>query len=320
MPKLSIIVPNYNHARFLPQRIESILRQTFQDYELILLDDCSTDNSTLILSQYVNDPRVRFEFNQSNSGSTFRQWNKGVRLAKGKYIWIAESDDYADLRLIERLVTILDGDPEVVFAYCRAWCVIEGDHLDGFVDRFYANLHAWRWTADFRVDGREECRNYLVQCNTITNTSGVIFRRAIYEKVGGADENLRLCGDWKLWAAMALKGKIAFLAEPLNYIRFHEGTVRNKTIREAVDAAETLQVIRWILERVIPDDAVLERIYEKQASAWVHALMSLHVPLERKRTIVRDVRAIDPHPFRRAFHPALTTVRLKLMRHWRALT
>jgi len=92
MPAVSVIVPNYNHARFLRRRVETILAQTFQDFELILLDDCSTDDSRSVLRQYSSDPRVRLEFNEVNSGSTFKQWNKGVRLAQGKYIWIAESD------------------------------------------------------------------------------------------------------------------------------------------------------------------------------------------------------------------------------------
>src|ERR1039457_1590707 len=108
MPKVSIVVPNYNHARFLPHRLDSVLGQTFQDFELILLDDCSTDESRSILSQYGGDPRVRIEFNVVNSGSTFKQWNKGVRLAREEYVWIAESDDYADERLLEKLVVRLE--------------------------------------------------------------------------------------------------------------------------------------------------------------------------------------------------------------------
>src|SRR5580658_7167935 len=111
MPKVSVIVPNYNHARFLRRRIDTILAQTFQDFELILLDDCSTDESRSILREYASAPRVRFEFNEVNSGSTFKQWNKGVRLTQGKYVWIAESDDYADIRLLERLVAVLNDEP-----------------------------------------------------------------------------------------------------------------------------------------------------------------------------------------------------------------
>jgi cellulose synthase/poly-beta-1,6-N-acetylglucosamine synthase-like glycosyltransferase len=82
MPTVSVIVPNYNHARFLARRIDSILKQSFQDFELILLDDCSTDDSRSILSLYARDPRVRIEFNEANSGGTFKQWNKGVRSRK----------------------------------------------------------------------------------------------------------------------------------------------------------------------------------------------------------------------------------------------
>ena len=113
MPKVSVIIPNYNHARFLRQRIESVLGQTYQDFEVILLDDCSTDESRSIISEYAKNPRVRIEFNETNSGSTFKQWNKGVRLARGEYVWMAESDDYADERLLERLVKVLDEEPEV---------------------------------------------------------------------------------------------------------------------------------------------------------------------------------------------------------------
>src|SRR6266404_3431860 len=119
-PKVSVVIPNYNHARFLRRRIESVMNQSFQDFEVILLDDCSTDESRSILSEYAADPRVKIEFNEKNSGSTFKQWNKGVRLARGEYVWIAESDDYADERLLERLVSRLDAEPGAVFCSCRS--------------------------------------------------------------------------------------------------------------------------------------------------------------------------------------------------------
>jgi len=122
-PSVSVIVPNYNHAPYLRQRIESILGQTYKDIEVILLDDCSTDASRAIISEYSNDPRVRIEFNKVNSGSTFKQWKKGMGLAHGEYVWVAESDDYADERLLEKLVKVLDEEPEVTFVYCRSFRV-----------------------------------------------------------------------------------------------------------------------------------------------------------------------------------------------------
>ena len=133
VPIVSVVVPNYNHSRFLRRRIDTILSQTFQNFELILLDDCSTDDSRSILSSYAGDSRVTIEFNKTNSGSTFKQWNKGVRLARGKYVWIAESDDYADERLLERLVTRLEENPSSVLCYCRSWRVSADGELCGYL-------------------------------------------------------------------------------------------------------------------------------------------------------------------------------------------
>jgi glycosyltransferase involved in cell wall biosynthesis len=191
MPTVNVIVPSYNHAPFLRQRIDSVLRQTYQDFEVILMDDCSTDESRSIISEYATDPRVRIEFNEKNSGSAFKQWNKGVGLARGEYVWIAESDDYADPRLLERLVAVLDEESKVVFAYCHSRRVHDGGRLDGSVEFYTSGPERYRWAVDHTADGREECRNYLVHNNTVPNASAVVFRSALYERIGGADESLR---------------------------------------------------------------------------------------------------------------------------------
>jgi len=311
MPTVSVIIPNFNHERFLQKRIDSVLNQTYQDFELILLDDCSTDGSRSILSAYANDPRVRIEFNEVNSGSTFKQWNKGVRLASGKYIWLAESDDYADERLLERLVAVLESDPAITFAYCQSWRVINNDQLDGFADFYLDYLEKGRWKSDFRIDGHAECQNYFICANTVPNASAVVFRRAVYERVGGADESLRLCGDWKLWMAMALEGKMAYLSEPLNYFRWHDKSVRNMSNKGALDVAESLKVVHWILDQVTPTDEVLKGMCRGRAGYWVPAVMSTRVPFSLKMKILKEVWAIDPHPVRRSAGPALLNIRHK---------
>jgi Glycosyl transferase family 2 len=319
MPTVSVIVPNYNHARFLRQRIDTILGQTFQDFELILLDDCSTDESRSILHEYASDPRVRVEFNDINSGSTFKQWNKGVRLAQGKYVWIAESDDYADPRFLERLVALLDVHPNVMIAYCRSWRVSDNGALDGFADPLLDESDLPRWSADFSSDGSEECRRYFVIANLVRNASSAVFRKAVYEQVGGADENLRLCGDWKLWAAMALRGSMAYVSEPLNYYRLHPGSVWGQIRDGALESAEVLHVVRWVMDQVTPTDSARERTCQRLSQGWVMVLMSSHVALEKKKAILRAVRAIDPHPMRRVLRPALATLRMKIRRHWQGL-
>src|ERR1700738_3854186 len=119
MPRVSVVIPNYNHARYLRQRVDSVLQQSYQDFEVILMDDCSTDDSRIVISEYANDPRIRISLNEKNSGSAFKQWNKGVGLARGEYVWIAESDDYADPHLLETLVSRLEAEPRAVFCSCR---------------------------------------------------------------------------------------------------------------------------------------------------------------------------------------------------------
>jgi glycosyltransferase involved in cell wall biosynthesis len=94
-PLISVIVPNYNHEKYLKQRLESVFNQTYVNFEVILLDDFSTDSSTNILSEYAKNPKVSHcVFNETNSGNTFVQWNKGIALAKGDYIVKKDSRQY----------------------------------------------------------------------------------------------------------------------------------------------------------------------------------------------------------------------------------
>jgi glycosyltransferase involved in cell wall biosynthesis len=129
LPRVWIIVPNYNHARFLRKRLRSIFGQTCQDFEVIYLDDCSTDNSEEIVAEFGSDGRIRCFRNARNSGSPFIQINKGVRLARGELIWIAEADDYVDPEFLESLVPVLSGNPLVGLVYCRSMVIDEEDKV-----------------------------------------------------------------------------------------------------------------------------------------------------------------------------------------------
>ena len=104
-PLASVIIPNYNHAKYLEERIQSVLNQTYQNLELILLDDKSTDNSLEVINKYRDNPHVsQIVVNEHNSGSAFKQWHRGIELAIGELIWIAESDDYCSPTFLEVLV------------------------------------------------------------------------------------------------------------------------------------------------------------------------------------------------------------------------
>jgi glycosyltransferase involved in cell wall biosynthesis len=134
-PKVSIIVPNYNYVRYLEERFRSILGQTFGDYEIIFLDDASTDGSLKLVDENFKASLTRTEVNAKNSGNPFVQWNRGVKLSRGEYVWIAEADDVCTHEFLERLVQILDANPAVGLAYCNTIPINEnGTILD-------ANFH-----------------------------------------------------------------------------------------------------------------------------------------------------------------------------------
>ena len=125
--KVSVIIPNYNYANYIIERIDSVLMQTYPIYELIILDDCSPDNSVEVINKKIEQikkeyPEIKIQFiiNEKNSGGcVFKQWKKGFDAATGEFIWIAEADDSAENNFVEELVKPFD-DSEVVLSYCES--------------------------------------------------------------------------------------------------------------------------------------------------------------------------------------------------------
>ncbi|NCC50797.1 MAG: glycosyltransferase [Spartobacteria bacterium] len=247
MPKVSIIIPNFNYARYLRQRIESVLRQDFTDVEIILLDDASTDGSRSIIEAYRQHPAVRHIFlNEHNSGSPFRQWNQGVAAATGDYIWIAEADDYAAPTLLSRLAAVLDANPNVGLAYCQSYMVNDWKKRPPTARQYTDDLDTERWKTDYINDGPSECVRYLLYKNTIPNASAVLFRKDIYQRVGQAPEDMAYMGDWMTWIHMLAISDIAFISEPLNYFRFHGRSVRHTNHFRPRFYYERFQVLRFL--------------------------------------------------------------------------
>ena len=223
---VSIIVPSYNHAQFLEERIESILNQDFDNFEVILLDDLSPDNSAEILKKYQDHPKVSHcIINEKNSGSTFYQWNKGIDLAKGELIWIAESDDVADPHFLAKLVPKFDQNPNLVLAYSQSYRMNAQGEVTGTWKDCTDSSDAELFTNDFELSGLEYFEKFLKTGNTIPNASGVIFKKQTYLDVGGANPRLKFIGDWDIWAKVVTQGDIFFTPECLNYFRYHDTSV-----------------------------------------------------------------------------------------------
>jgi len=229
-PLVSVIIPSYNHEKHLAERLRTVSDQTLRDIEIILLDDASSDGSLGILWDFAaKDMRARIIRNERNSGSTFKQWRKGIREARGKYIWIAESDDLAEHSLLATLVDRLESDPSIAIACCQLRMMDAEGKVCGTPDEWLDELHPTRWKADFTNDGLDEIRNFLCRKNTILNASGVVFRNfeGAYEFV---PDSMRLCGDWLFWIRLCARGKIAYVAAPLSYWRLNTSNARTRPL------------------------------------------------------------------------------------------
>jgi glycosyltransferase involved in cell wall biosynthesis len=226
VPRVSVIVPSFNHAPYLSWRLDSVLDQTWRDLDLLVLDDASTDDSMELLERYRERPRVRIHRNEQNSGSVFRQWEAGLAMTDSEYVWMAESDDWADPRLVERLVAVLDRHPAVGVAYAQSWIADRTFAVTGDAVCWTEDLDPLRWRGDFVADGRDEIRRFLLVKNTIPNASAVLMRRRVVERVRPIDASFRLCGDWMHWVRMLTEADVAFVAEHLNFWRLQSSSVR----------------------------------------------------------------------------------------------
>lgn len=250
-PLISIIVPNYNHERFLNQRLESVFNQTFQDFEVILLDDCSTDNSQEILLQYAQHPKVSHcVFNKVNSGNTFVQWQKGIQLAKGEYIWIAESDDYCELDFLKEVSKPLIENKDVSLSYCQSNRVNEDGEIMGTWKFHTDDLDEIIFDHDFVMDGNLFAQKYLIYKNVIPNASALLFRKEAFQLLDekNVKHELRYCGDWLLYFKMVLNKKIAFTSWNLNNFRYHSQSVIFKAgiIEDRLSLIEIELLLRFI--------------------------------------------------------------------------
>ena len=270
MPEVSVIVPNYNHAPFLNERIESILRQSYSDYEVILLDDASSDKSKEILEGYRDHEKVsRVLINGTNSGSPFKQWKKGIEHALGTYIWIAESDDFCSPEFLQSCLNTLTSDPEIGIVYSQSVDVDpDGREISGrlsFTEEFNPNI----WEDDFRMNGMDFIHRYLSHKNVLPNASAVVFKKSLIhsEEIFEEIQDMRMCGDWYFWLGLAGNTRVAFISSPLNKFRQHPGMSRRQTSLEAKKRrlVEEAEVRAYLVRMVGLDQSVF---YKNIRDKW----------------------------------------------------
>ena len=263
-PAVSIIVPNYNHGKYLPKRLQSIFNQTFKDFEVILLDDASTDNSIDVLMDYQNRNDVRLIRNEANTGSPCSQWLKGIDLAAADIIWIAESDDVCEPEFLAALMPAFR-NPSVRLAYSDSFVIDENDKITGdYVGcEYLTSLSATKWKKNYLIDANDEINDGLGVKNTILNISAAIFRKPeLSDELRKRLASMRIAGDWYFIANAIYKGKIQFEARKLNYHRRHSESVIGKTLinKKAEDFFEEFYIVQeFIFNNYQLKDSFLEK-------------------------------------------------------------
>lgn len=248
-PLISVIVPNYNHKKYLKQRIDSILTQSFTDFELILLDDCSTDNSQQLLLSYRENPHVSYiVLNTRNTGLPFLQWEKGIRLAKGKYIWIAESDDSAIPEFLSLTVKQLETHPKARLCFTGSY-IIDGENKPVDTKEFD------QWKLDgkaYLFQSTDYLKSHMLLQNSVYNASMVLFRKkGCLTDICTRYREMRYCGDWLFWIEQIRKGEVIEVHQKANFFRKHGDNTTAKGAMEGNSLGE-IAFIKNLLYKNIP--------------------------------------------------------------------
>ena len=266
--KVSVIIPNYNYDKFIIERIDSILLQTYPIYELVILDDCSTDNSVEVIEKKIKtikDVKVKFIKNEKNSGLVFSQWQKGLKNITGDYFWIAEADDSCDNTFLEKVIKPFEEDKEVVLSYAESKKIDEKDNIIGEDVRDWADIfHTHKWDKSYIASGEDEIRDAISYNNTILNVSSLVWKNQkecfnIFEQA----KDYKVAGDWYIYLQILKKGKIAYNCESLNYFRKHKKSV-STTIKRNIEYSEVLKIQDDAKNSFDLDEITLERQIERR--------------------------------------------------------
>lgn len=251
--KISVVVPNYNYEKFLYQRLYSILSQNYKIFELIILDDCSKDNSKemidAICSKLKSHVKIRAVYNDTNSGSAFKQWKKGMSLATGDYVWIAEADDYCENNLLRTLVKPILKDNNIMISYCdTAFIDVFGNITLKSIKPEIDIQKSGHWNKSYINNGIDEIKNYSYLNCTIANVSSAIIKNGDYEEYLKMSGEFKQAGDWLFYVNLISNGDIAYSNKILNYYRVHGNNV-SSTMNHQKHIDEINKIHKYYIEK-----------------------------------------------------------------------
>ena len=231
IPRVTVIVPNFNYDNYIEARLNTIVKQSTPIFEIIILDDASSDSSVATINDWLvaNQIDARIIVNLENSGSVFRQWRMGVSAATGDYVWIAEADDLCDIDFLETILpSMLLKD--VVLSYCDSKQIdLRGRTLARNYDKYVSFATPTKERTSYIKTGLSEVASSLAVMNTIPNVSAVLFRRNTIAEVFNDHfseiASYESAGDWVVYFRILMHGSIAYFPHAANAHRRHRGGV-----------------------------------------------------------------------------------------------
>ena len=227
MPTVSVIIATYNRENFIREAIDSVLKQTYTDYEIIVIDDASEDNTENIVQDYINkNPKIKYIKNDQNLGIA-RTRNKGLRLASGIYIAPLDSDDYwMDRDKLKKQVEFLNANPDYAL-------------LGGGIMHIDAQSKPIKKVLFPVYDS--VIRNIILQFNPFAQST-LLFRKNVALECGGYSIEYKICDDYELWLKMGLKYKFTNIPQILAGYRIHGGNITHT--KRLTAAREILEIVR----------------------------------------------------------------------------
>lgn len=240
-PFVSVIIPNYNHAHYLSERLESVLGQIYQNFEVIILDDCSTDDSRDVIEKYRSNSHVsQIVYNEENSGRVFKQWKKGLSLAKGELLWIAESDDKCEPTFLERLVQCFIDHPALSLAFSKSLLFDDAGKT-------------WTMDTEGLSEGVYTSRDFISRFMShgcpMLNASACVFSKAAFEKIDDRYTEFRCSGDRMFWTLISEQGDVAVVGDRLNHYRKHGENTTAYGYQRGINQRETKIILDYILDK-----------------------------------------------------------------------
>ena len=247
---LTVIIINYNNSKYLIKRLDSVYKQTILPTEVIIIDDCSTDNSIELIEDYIKDKKVNTKLikNETNLGSGYFNWIKGIEESKTEFIWIAEADDYCELNFIETLLPKFI-DLSVSLCYCKTIFINDNYSEVGDITNYLNN----KWGKNFVKSNSFLLKHYWSYLNIIPNVSSCIFRKPTENVLKNVKKfldiyKLELVVDWLFYLLITKNSSISYSVDTKSYYLIHDDSVSKKIQKSFKYLEEHLFIIKFITE------------------------------------------------------------------------